>query len=86
VRIKRMQEPGRLDDWKLSGLCAQVDPQLFYPDRGDSAAVTQAKTICGRCEVQATCLEWALSRREDFGVWGGTAEQERHALRRSMKS
>lgn len=36
-----------------------------------------AKRICQRCPVIVECREWALRRREQYGVWGGMGEAER---------
>ena len=66
--------------WMADGLCAQVDPELFYPESG--APNRDAKRICAGCEVRAECLAYALAHRERFGVWGGTTERERRRLRR----
>jgi len=66
--------------WTEQALCAQVDPDLFFPDKGDSPR--QAKRICAGCEVRADCLAEALDRGERWGVWGGLSERERRALRR----
>ncbi|MEU3720769.1 WhiB family transcriptional regulator [Streptomyces californicus] len=41
-----------------------------------------AKAICRRCPLQDSCLEGALERGEEFGVWGGTDERDRRAMRR----
>lgn len=40
-----------------------------------------AKGMCARCPLIDECLEWGLYR-ERYGVWGGTTEDERAALRR----
>jgi WhiB family redox-sensing transcriptional regulator len=38
-----------------------------------------AQQVCRRCPVAADCLDYALTRREMRGVWGGlTDEQRRH--------
>lgn len=73
------------DNWKLDGLCAQVDYQIFYPEPGDGSAARQAKSVCARCNVREICLEKALTVPEPFGVWGGTTEQERKRIRRENK-
>ena len=67
--------------WMAAGLCAEVDPELFYPEFG--APNQDAKRICAGCEVRAECLAYALAHRERFGVWGGTTERERRRLRRA---
>jgi WhiB family redox-sensing transcriptional regulator len=66
--------------WQESALCAQTDPEAFFPDKGGS--VREAKRICTRCEVKAECLEYSLTHDERFGVWGGMSEWERRKLRR----
>jgi len=66
--------------WMRDALCAEVDPELFYPESGESNR--DAKRICAGCEVRAECLGYALAHREGHGVWGGTTERERRRLRR----
>ncbi|MEM7323501.1 MAG: WhiB family transcriptional regulator [Actinomycetota bacterium] len=67
--------------WYVDGACRGLDPDLFFPERGESTA--DAKAVCAGCVVRAECLEWALATRERFGIWGGTSERERRRLRRS---
>ena len=67
--------------WTTDALCAQVDPDLFYPETG--APNRDAKQVCAGCNVRAECLAYALANRERFGVWGGTTERERRRLRRA---
>ena len=64
--------------WKDRGLCAETDPELFFPDKGESTKA--AKRICFACEVRAKCLEYALANHERFGVWGGLSERQRRLL------
>jgi WhiB family transcriptional regulator, redox-sensing transcriptional regulator len=71
-------------DWMASGLCAQTDPDEFYPDRGGSAR--QAKAVCARCPVITECLEDAIVHDERYGVWGGLSERERRPLRAAHKA
>ena len=68
-------------DWRDEGLCAQTDPEAFYPDKGQSPK--QAKKVCASCPVQALCLAYALTHDERFGVWGGLSERERRALKKT---
>lgn len=71
------------DDWKDRGLCAQTDPEAFFPEKGGST--TEAKRICRECEVRPQCLEYALNRDERFGIWGGLSERERRTLTRARR-
>jgi WhiB family redox-sensing transcriptional regulator len=68
------------DGWQESALCAQTDPEAFYPEKGGSTRA--AKRVCSRCEVQAECLEYALARDERFGIWGGMSARERRVIKR----
>jgi WhiB family redox-sensing transcriptional regulator len=65
-------------DWQERALCAQTDPEAFFPERGGSTK--DAKAICMACEVRSECLEYALTHRERFGIWGGLSERERRPL------
>ena len=67
-------------DWQERALCAQTDPEAFFPEKGGSTR--EAKRICSGCEVRAECLEYALAHDERFGIWGGLSERERRRLRR----
>lgn len=73
------------EDWQDAGwqdraICAQTDPDAFFPEKGGSTR--EAKKVCRGCEVRAECLEYALERDERFGIWGGLSERERRRLRR----
>lgn len=64
--------------WVDDALCAQVDPEIFFPEKGGSTR--EAKQTCARCPVAAQCLDYALANGESYGLWGGTSERERRAL------
>lgn len=64
--------------WQDDALCAQVDPEAFFPEKGGSTR--QPKKICKSCEVREECLEYALETSQRFGIWGGMSERERHKL------
>jgi len=44
--------------------------------------LTEAKEICASCPVREACLEYAMARKEPFGIYGGLTAHERHLLRR----
>ena len=67
--------------WQDKALCAQTDPEAFFPEKGGSTR--EAKRICVSCEVKQECLEYALMQDERFGIWGGLSERERR--RRAMR-
>lgn len=64
--------------WKRGAACVGIDPTVFYPVTDEAAE--DAKVICNVCRVQETCLEYALTRRERDGVWGGATERERRRI------
>ena len=66
--------------WQDSALCAQTDPEAFFPEKGGSTR--EAKKVCASCEVRSECLDYALSNDERFGIWGGLSERERRKLKR----
>ena len=68
------------ESWQERALCAQTDPEAFFPEKGGSTR--EAKKVCVSCEVRAECLEYALSNDERFGIWGGLSERERRKLKR----
>lgn len=70
-------------EWMADGLCAQVDPELFFPEKGDQAR--EAKRLCAGCDVRAECLAHALAHREAHGVWGGCSERERRRMHRPVR-
>lgn len=73
------------EDWRYQAACAGVDTDLFFPvgvGPEARAQTAQAKAMCARCPVRADCLEFALDTDQQFGVWGGLAEEEREALKK----
>jgi WhiB family redox-sensing transcriptional regulator len=72
------EDPG----WQELALCAQTDPEAFFPEKGGSTR--EAKRVCQSCEVRQECLEYALGNDERFGIWGGLSERERRRLKRRI--
>ena len=68
------------EPWMEQGVCAQTDPDAFFPDKG--GATRHAKAICRTCSVQDECLQYALDNGERYGVWGGYSERERRRVLR----
>ena len=75
-------------EWVHRAKCRDVDPELFFPVGTTGPAASQieaAKAVCVQCSVREECLEWAIATGQDAGVWGGTSEDERRAIRRSRR-
>ncbi|MDQ4090564.1 MAG: WhiB family transcriptional regulator [Actinomycetota bacterium] len=73
------------DGWRAQARCLGSDPDLFFPLGNTGKPLAQAevaKRLCSGCEVRPVCLLYALETNQVTGVWGGTTEDERRALRR----
>lgn len=83
--VPGIRRPTHIEDenplgWQTDALCAQTDPEAFFPEKGGSTR--DAKRICTTCDVADRCLEYALQNDERFGIWGGLSERERRKLKR----
>lgn len=62
--------------------------ELFFTtlpfDKTEKLKVAAAKTLCNACEHKQECLEYAILH-EEYGIWGGLTERQRHAARRALK-
>lgn len=67
----------------MLGACRGLDSGLFYPDNEEEAEI--AKQVCAQCGVQQVCLDFALTKREKVGIWGGATERERRRLLRQRR-
>lgn len=74
-------EPGELD-WRDDALCAQTDPEAFFPEKGGSTR--DAKAVCAMCDVREQCLIWALTNDEAHGIWAGLSTKERRNTIKQM--
>lgn len=84
--------PWFLLDTDAVPLCAETDPDSFFPkdyfddENGKSAASSyenerSVKAICNECPLKLDCLMYAMTTGQ-HGIWGGTTENERRAIRR----
>jgi len=82
AEVGRVAYSGLADElaWQEHALCAQTDPEAFFPEKGGSTR--EAKKVCLSCEVRSECLEYALEKDERFGIWGGLSERERRKLKK----
>ena len=74
--------------WTPRAACRGEDPELFFPVTVAGPALAQVfadKAVCFRCAVRAGCLPYALATGR-AGIWDGTTQDERHAMRRSSGS
>lgn len=69
--------------WMAEGVCAQTDPDAFFPEKGVPA--NAAKAVCADCPVREMCLQYALENDERYGIWGGMSEHQRRKLRKGRR-
>ena len=71
--------------WRSAAACRSADPEMFFPisDSGPAREQTvKAQAMCATCQVRRECLAFALRTGQIYGIWGGTTEHERAAVRR----
>jgi WhiB family redox-sensing transcriptional regulator len=75
--------------WRAQAACQSYDPDLFFPVgvTGDAEVqINQAKAVCAACPVRGECLDFAIQTNQEYGVWGGAAEDERRGMRRAWRA
>jgi WhiB family redox-sensing transcriptional regulator len=82
-RLREVLNVGATLDWHDQAACRGLDPDMFFPERGDSGA--EAKGVCEGCPVRLDCLEWALETNQIAGVWGGLAVDARNRESRARR-
>lgn len=71
-------------DWMRRGHCVGDDPDIYFPDYDGPSSAIKAKAVCERCPVRVECLTLALAT-DERGIWGGTTEAERRAIKRPSR-
>jgi len=72
--------------WHLRAACRGPNQSIFFPPiraerRKDKRFREQrAKEICIECPVLVECRTFALSIKEQHGIWGGLTANERKEL------
>ena len=73
--------------WLADARCIAEDPDLFFPVGSTGPALLQieaARAVCRQCGVREECLQYALESNQEYGIWGGTTEEERRYMRREL--
>jgi WhiB family redox-sensing transcriptional regulator len=88
ARITRQERAEFLAAMRREGACRDRDPELFFPLSGHGAAhreqVEEATQVCRSCPLAAQCVSYALSGVVEYGIWGGTTEQDRRPWLRAV--
>jgi WhiB family redox-sensing transcriptional regulator len=81
-----------IPDFHEWALCGGMAFAAFFGAASDErptmkrSEITYARGICAACPVKRDCLDWALTKGEAFGVWGGTSGRQRARMRGVMKT
>lgn len=84
--------------WRAQSACEGKDPNLWFPSatqdefvsgkrtrRETSRLYGEARQICLACPVRIECLDYALRKPEEHGMWGGLTASERSIVRRTRR-
>ena len=64
-------------EWQDNAAC-RGQGELFFFERGNNTKNTiMAKEICNSCPVRKDCLDFAITNRFEYGIWGGKTPKER---------
>lgn len=70
--------------WMDLASCANTAPDIFFPETGQRDWIDAAKKICSTCSVNALCLDYALTNKFAFGIFGGMVPLERYRIQRRI--
>ena len=73
--------------WIDAALCARsAHPEWWFPTDSKSATTMTAIEVCSRCQVQADCLDYAITNGINRGIWGGQSASARRRIARQRLS
>src|SRR5262245_54456512 len=62
-------------------VCAETDPEIWFPEKGKQDFHRRAVKLCQSCPYLIACREYAIPRINLMGIWGGTTERGRRRIR-----
>lgn len=78
-----MKRTFTLPDWYRFAPCAEIGGEFWFPEPKEQGV--EAKRICAGCPFKWQCLQGALERGEEHGIWGGVAARQLPRIRRQMR-
>ena len=70
--------------WRSRAACFGTFDPAFFPSNGKTPRA--AKAICATCPVTAECLDYSLTYRAYYGIWGGLSESQRRKVKRQREA
>jgi WhiB family redox-sensing transcriptional regulator len=71
--------------WIRKAKCKGMGNETFFPARGDTKFLSEAKAVCNACEVSDDCLSYAIRTEQTAGIWGGKSGRERSQMLYMMR-
>lgn len=76
--------------WQDEAACRGEDLELFFGSDGETRDDREerediARAVCSECPVLGACADYALTRPERDGVWGGMTPDDRAVERRRRR-
>ncbi len=66
--------------WEKLALCAQEENSKWDWFSEDTSEMTMCKSICNKCPMKETCMDFSLSEGHVWGIWGGLEPKELQVL------
>lgn len=94
IDLQAVMQPGDLPEftleefaaprpaWQAKGACRSDGTAAYFVGPGGDQSAGKAR--CAGCPVKGPCLAYALADLSIRGIWGGTSDRERQALRRAQ--
>lgn len=78
-----LKPPG---EWVEDAVCAQTDPEVFFPPRSGGAPTQEADAlrVCAGCPVREQCLQYSIETRQWWGIWGGVSQRKRRKMLKEL--
>lgn len=52
--------------------CREEDPELFFPEKGETAKGNAAIMVCFGCPVRRNCEDYRDRTGTEYGIWAGS--------------
>lgn len=52
--------------------CKDTDPDLFFPEKGETDKGNAAIMVCFSCPVRRDCEDYRTRTNTEYGIWAGS--------------
>ena len=77
-----MKDNHLIESWMSDAACVGKPLYWWFPRRfeWDEPQTFKALAICNSCPVKQQCLDWAMQRTDQHGIYGGLLPDERKQM------